>query len=123
MFDGLKMWAPRYWMTYLESSPTAAVPAKIHQPRVDHQSPCWVPGTRSTNATPFPVSIALAGHIRTCCFRSAIPISRTAQVPIAIRIWAIETRKWKPICPITWREMIVAARWSLGSRSFGSRTG
>ena len=30
-----------------------------------HQSPCSVPGTRRTNATPFPVRRALAGHMST----------------------------------------------------------
>ena len=80
-------------ITYFESSETAAVPAKIGQPCVLHQSPCSVPGTRSTNATPFPVNIALAGHIRTCWRKNAIPTSRSAQVPIAIRIWAIDSRK------------------------------
>src|SRR5437763_11512404 len=46
MFDGLKMWLPRTWITYLESSEIAAVAAKIHQPRADDQSPCTGPGTR-----------------------------------------------------------------------------
>ena len=123
MFDGLKMWLPRKVRTCFESSETAAVPAKIHQPRIDHQSPCRVPGTRRTKATPLPVSIALAGHSRTCCLRMAIPTSSTAQVRIAIRIWAIETRKWKPTWPITCSEMIVAARCSRGSRILGSRIG
>src|SRR5215510_12008427 len=61
-FDGLKMWLPRHLITYLDRSETAAVPAKIHQPLVLHQSPCSVPGTRSTKATPLPVRSALAGH-------------------------------------------------------------
>ena len=65
-FDGLKTWRPRNWMTYLDSSDTAAVPAKIHQPFMLHQSPCSVPGTRRMKATPFPVSSALAGHRSTC---------------------------------------------------------
>src|SRR5438876_6844572 len=30
-----------------------------------HQSPCSVPGTRRMKATPFPVSMALAGHMST----------------------------------------------------------
>src|SRR5438105_7661621 len=60
-FDGLKMWPPRHWITYLESSETAEVAAKIHQPRNVHQSPWCVPGTRRMNATPFPVRRALAG--------------------------------------------------------------
>ncbi len=85
-FDGLKMCEPRNLITYLERSETAAVPAKIVQPFRLHQSPCSVPGTRRTKATPFPVSIALAGHISTCCPKKAMPTSRSAQVPIAIRI-------------------------------------
>ena len=40
-----------------------------------------------------------------------------------IRIWAIETLKWNPTCPITCRDVIVAARCSRGSRSFGRTTG
>ena len=40
MFDGLKMCAPRHRSTCFDSSATAAVPAKIHQPRRLHQSPC-----------------------------------------------------------------------------------
>src|SRR4051794_9989543 len=44
MFDGLKTWAPRHLITYFESSETAAVPKKTHQPFVLHQSPCRVPG-------------------------------------------------------------------------------
>ncbi len=123
MFDGLKGCAPRHWIRCLESSEIAAVPANIHQPRVDHQSPCRVPGTRRTNATPLPVSIALAGHRSTPCLQAAIPISSTAQTSSEIRIWAIETRKWNPTCPITCSEMIVAARCSRGSLNFGSSTG
>ncbi len=44
-FDGLKRWRPRKRITYFESSETAAVAAKIHQPFMLHQSPCSVPGT------------------------------------------------------------------------------
>src|SRR5438034_10113724 len=40
MFDGLKIWPPRHLITYFDSSDTAAVATKIHQPRVLHQSPC-----------------------------------------------------------------------------------
>ena len=123
MFDGLKTWLPRHLITYFESSETAAVPAKIHQPRMLHQSPCWVPGTRRMNATPLPVRSALAGHISTCCWRNVIPISSTAQVPSETRICAIERRKWKATCPRICSEMIVAARWSRGSRSFGRTIG
>ena len=123
MFDGLKMCSPRHLITYFESSETAAVPTKIHQPFRLHQSPCTVPGTRRTNATPLPVSVALAGQRRTCCWRIAIATSSTAQVPIASRICAIESSKWNPIWPMTWSEMITAARWSRGSLSFGSSTG
>ena len=46
-----------------------------------------------------------------------------AQVPIAIRIWAIDSRKSNATWPRTWSEMITAARWSRGSLSLGSRTG
>jgi hypothetical protein len=70
-----------------------------------------------------PVSIALAGHMITCCERIAIATSSTAAVPIASRICAIESSKWKPTCPMIWSETITAARWSRGSRSFGSTTG
>ena len=66
MFDGLKTWLPRTRMTYFDRSATADVPAKIHQPFMLHQSPCSVPGTRRTKATPFPVRRALAGHMITC---------------------------------------------------------
>ena len=107
MFDGLKMWWPRHLIRYLESSATAAVPAKIHQPFMLHQSPCRVPGTRRMNATPLPVRSALAGHISTCCLRMVIATSSTAQVTSETRICAIESWKWKPICPITCSEVIV----------------
>ncbi len=123
MFDGLKMCSPRHLITCFERSETAAVPTKIHQPRRLHQSPCAVPGTRRTKATPFPVSIALAGHRMTCWLRRAIAISSTAHVPSASRIWAMETSKWKPIWPITCSDVIVAARCRRGSLSFGRRTG
>ena len=122
-FDGLKTWPPRHTITYFESSDTAAVPAKIHQPRVLHQSPCWVPGTRRMNATPLPVSIALAGQRITCCRRNAMPTSSTAQVRSAMRICARETRKWNSSWPSTCSDVITAARCSRGSLSFGSRTG
>jgi hypothetical protein len=122
-FDGLKTCPPRNLMRYFDKSDTAAVPAKIHQPCRLHQSPCSVPGTRRMNATPFPVSIALAGHMITCCWRNVIPTSSTAHVRIAIRIWAIESRKSNATWPRTWSEMITAARCSRGSLSFGSRTG
>ena len=39
MLDGLKTCEPRRVITYFESSDTAAVPMKIHQPRRLHQSP------------------------------------------------------------------------------------
>ncbi len=123
MFDGLKMWWPRHLIRYLESSETAAVPAKIHQPFMLHQSPCRVPGTRRMKATPLPVSSALAGHINTCCLCTVMATSSTAQVTSATRICAIDSWKWKPIWPITCNEMIVAARWSRGSLSFGRTTG
>ena len=123
MFDGLKMCSPRHLSTCLESSETAAVPAKIHHPRSVHQSPCCVPGTRRTKATPLPVSSALAGQRRTRWVRKAIATSSTAQVPSETRICAIESEKWKPTWPITCSEVIVAARCRRGSRSRGSSTG
>ncbi len=123
MLDGLKMCSPRQRNTYLERIETAAVPTKIHQPCRLHQSPCAVPGTRRTKATPFPVSVALAGQRMTCWERIAIPTSSTAAVPIASRIWAMESSKWNPTCPMIWSEMMTAARWRRGSLNFGSRTG
>jgi hypothetical protein len=123
MFDGLKMWRPRNVITYFERSPTAAVPAKIHQPFMLHQSPCSVPGTRSTNATPFPVRRALAGHMRTCWRRNAIDTSSTAHVPSETRICAIERRKSNAVCPSTCRVTITPARCNRGSRSVGSSRG
>ena len=85
-FEGLKTWWPRNWIRYLDSSETAAAPAKTHQPCMLHQSPCSVPGTRRMKATPFPVSRALAGQRITCWRRKAIPISSTAQVSSETRI-------------------------------------
>ena len=122
-FDGLKMWRPRNWIRYLERSDTAAVPAKIHQPFMLHQSPCSVPGTRRMKATPFPVRSALAGHMSTCCRRRAIPTSSTAHVSRETRICAIESRNSNATCPSTCSETITAARWSRGSRHDGSSTG
>ena len=107
MFDGLKMWWPRHLIRYFESSETAAVPAKIHHPFMLHQSPCCVPGTRRMKATPLPVRSALAGHMSTCCLRTVIAISSTAQVRSETRIWAIESWKWNPTCPITCSDVIV----------------
>ena len=89
--------APQGLITYLESSETAAVAAKIHQPRRLHQSPCSVPSTRRMNATPLPVRSALAGHMIARLVQNTIPASRTAEVPSATRIWAIERRKSKAI--------------------------
>ena len=109
-FEGLKMWPPRNLIRYFDSSETAAVPAKIHQPFMLHQSPCSVPGTRRMKATPLPVSRALAGQRITCWRRKAIPISSTAQVSSETRIWAIERRKSNATCPSTCSEMITAAR-------------
>ena len=87
------MWRPRTVIRYFESSATADVAAKIHQPFMLHQSPCSVPGTRRMNATPLPVSSALAGHMSTRWLRKAIPTSRTADVSSETRIWAIERLK------------------------------
>ena len=121
--DGLKTCRPRNVITYLESSPTAAAPANSHQPWRLHQSPCSVPGTRSTNATPFPVSRALAGHMITRWRQKAIATSRTAHVARETRIWAIDSVKSNAVWPSTWSVMITAARWSRGSRNVGRSTG
>ena len=122
-FDGLKMCEPRNLMKYLDNSDTAAVPAKMYQPFMLHQSPCCVPGTRRMKATPFPVSIALAGQARTCCLWKVTPTSMIQHVPIATRICAIDRRKSNATWPRTCSEMITAARCSRGSLIFGKRTG
>ena len=122
-FDGLKMCRPRTRIRYFESSATADVPAKIHHPFVLHQSPCSVPGTRRTNATPFPVRSALAGHISTRWLLKAIATSRIPATASEMRIWAIESWKSNATCPRTWSVMMMEARCSLGSRSVGSSTG
>ena len=121
--DGLKTWRPRKRIRYLESSEIAAVPAKIHHPCMLHQSPCSVPGTRRMNATPFPVSMALAGHMITCCRRNTIATSSTAQVRSETRICAIDNLKSNATCPRTWSEMMTPARCRRGSRREGSSTG
>jgi hypothetical protein len=122
-FDGLKTWRPPRRTRCLESRPIAAVPTKIHQPRRLHQSPCCVPGTRRTNATPLPVRSALAGHMITRRRQNAIADSSTAHVPSDSRICAIESRKSNATCPSTCSDTITEARCSRGSRSVGSRTG
>ncbi len=100
-FDGLNNGRPSTRIRYFESSEIAATAAKIHPPRRLHQSPCRVPGIRSTNATPFPVSNALDGHATTCSRRKVIAHSMTAQVATAIKICAIETSKCKSVWPST----------------------
>ena len=100
-FDGLNTWRPRKTITYFESRATTAVPAKIHQPFMLHQSPCSVPGTRSTNATPLPVRRALAGHMSTRWRRKAIATSSIAHVSSETRICAIERSKSNVVCPRT----------------------
>jgi uncharacterized protein GlcG (DUF336 family) len=75
------------------------------------------------NATPLPVSIALAGHMSTRCLRIAIATSSSAQVATDRRICAIETRKWNSTWPSTCSVVITTARCSRGSLSFGSTTG
>ena len=122
-FDGLKKWCPRHVITCFERIDTAAVPAKIHQPFMLHQSPCSVPGTRRMKATPLPVRSALAGHMITCCRRNVIANSITAQVTSETRICAIESWKSNAVWPRTCSEMITAARCSRGSRTVGNRTG
>jgi hypothetical protein len=117
------MWRPRQRIRYFDRSETAAVAAKIHAPCRLHQSPCGVPGTRRMNATPLPVRRALAGHRITFWRKKAMPISSTAHVPIAIRIWAIDRLNPNAVCPRTCSVMITAARCRRGSRNLGSRTG
>src|SRR5579872_5857676 len=75
------------------------------------------------NATPLPVSIALAGQMNARCFRNVIAISSSAPVATDRRICAIETRKWKAAWPSTWSVVITAARCSRGSLSLGRTTG
>ena len=120
-FEGLKTWRPRQRIRCFDRSETAAVPAKIHAPWRLHQSPCGVPGTRRMNATPLPVSSALAGHMSTCWRKKAMPTSSTAHVPIATRIWAIERLKPNAVWPRTCSVMITAARWRRGSRNVGQQ--
>ena len=83
-------------------------PQKIHHPAGSTSLRVLVPGTpRRTNATPFPVRSALAGHISTRCRRKAIATSSTPHVrSAATRICAIES--WNPnaVCPSTWSETI-----------------
>ena len=110
-------------MRYLDSSAIADVPAKIHQPFMLHQSPCSVPGTRRTKATPFPVRRALAGHMSTRWLRNAIATSRIPATASETRICAIDSWKSNATCPSTCSETITAARCRRGSRSVGSRTG
>ncbi len=120
---GLKTCRPRKRMRYFESRETAAVPAKIHQPRRLHQSPCSVPGTRRMKATPFPVRSALAGHMITCWRRNAIANSSTAHVSSETRIWAIESWNSNATWPSTCSETITAARCSRGSRATAAGRG
>ena len=94
MFDGLKMCSPRHWITYFESSETAAVPAKIHQPRRLHQSPCCGAGDAEDEGD------AVAGQQRARRPHDHVLAagrrSRTRappQVPSDTRICAIES--WK----------------------------
>jgi hypothetical protein len=122
-FEGLKTCRPRTRITYFESSETAAVAAKIHQPFMLHQSPCSVPGTRRMNATPLPVRSALAGHMSTRWVLNVTATSRTAAVTSETRIWAIDSRKSNATWPSTWSVTITAARCSRGSRSVGRTTG
>ena len=122
-FDGLKMWPPRHLITCFESSETAAVPAKIHQPRRLHQSPCCGPRHAQDERD------AVAGEHRARGPQDhVLPPERDRDLehgarPSEIRICAIESRKWKPICPSTCSDVITAARCRRGSLSFGRRTG
>ncbi len=107
----------------MERSATADVAAKIHHPFMLHQSPCSVPGTRRTKATPFPVRSALAGHMSTLWLRNVMATSRTAAVRSETRIWAIDRLKPNDVCPRTCNVMMTAARCRRGSRIVGSKTG
>ena len=71
----------------------------------------------------FPVSSPLAGHMMTLSLKNPTPNSISAPVARQIRIWATESRKFRTVCPRTWRVKRTAATWSLGSRMLGSRTG
>ncbi len=124
MFDGLKMCSPRHLITYFESSETAAVPTKIHQPR----SAPPVAVRRAGDAQD--EGDAVAGqhrarrpheHALAAGRRSRSRAPRTCRAPAGSarsRAW-----KWKPTCPITCSDVIVAARCRRGSRSFGRTTG
>ncbi len=122
-FDGLNSGRPPTRIRYFDANDTTATTAKIHAPRRLHQSPCSVPGTRNTNATPFPVNSALAGHWMTRCRRNVIPSSKTAHVPTAIRICAIETSKCNSVWPSTWSDTTTSATCSRGSRTSGPTNG
>jgi hypothetical protein len=110
-------------VTYFDSTATAAVEAKIGQPRVLHQSPCSVPGTRMISATPLPVSNAEAGHAMMPCSHATSTRSSPPATPIEIKIWAIDRLKpstvWPRICTL----MITAATARRGSPRLGSATG
>ena len=123
MFDGLKTCSPRHLITYFESSETAAVPTKIHQPRRLHQSPCCVPGTRRTKATPLPVSSALAGHMMHVLLPEGdrdLEHARSAERDEDLRDREPEVER---DLADTCSDMITAARCRRGSLSFGSSTG
>ncbi len=83
---GLTTGFPRKRMRYFDRRAKPAVAAKMYQPRVLHQSPCSVPLTRSTSATPLPVSSALAGHTISLRSWNSKDISITAQVTRQTRI-------------------------------------
>ena len=77
------MCVARNLMTYLVASDSPATTAKTYQPSVPHGSLGGCPTSRRINATPLPVSIALAGHTNAFADRKVSAISMTAQVRIA----------------------------------------
>ena len=86
MFDGLNTCVPRYLMTYFDSSDSPPTIAKISQPSVANGWSAGVPTTRRINATPLPVSIALAGQTNAFAERKVRATSNTAEARIDARI-------------------------------------
>src|SRR4051794_25099614 len=98
MFDGLNTWDPRYRMAYFVNSENAATPANTYHLYVVQWSPGGVPGTRSTSATPLPVSMALAGQTNALRARKVSAISMAAHVTTADRICGTLTWNRSPSC-------------------------
>lgn len=122
-FEGLNMCLPFHRTTYFDSTDKPAIEAKAHQPRVDHQSPCSVPGTLRIRATPLPVTMALAGHTNSRRFQSTMTNSRAAHTPTDTRIWVIERSNPNTTCPRTWTVVMTKARCRRGSLHLGNTTG